>query len=63
MRLQLTSDSRILVDLRATGLLRAVGHDPTMTARPEPTWFEVTVAVAIDLHIEVHFLADLVEPP
>jgi hypothetical protein len=36
MRLELSPDSRVLVDLEATGLLRAVGHDPTLTARPRP---------------------------
>jgi hypothetical protein len=36
MRLELSPDSRVFIDLRATGLLRAVGHDPTLSARPEP---------------------------
>ena len=35
MRFELSPDSRVLIDLRATGLLRAVGHDPTLSARPE----------------------------
>ncbi len=63
MRLQLTSDSRIFVDLRATGLLRAVGHDPTLSARPEPVWFEAPDAGAIDLPVEVRFRAALIEAP
>lgn len=33
MRLSLTPDSRVLIDLRASGILRAVGHDPTLVAR------------------------------
>jgi len=37
MRFELSPDSRVFVDLRAAGLLRAVGHDPTLSARPEPT--------------------------
>ena len=36
MRRELSPDSRVFIDLRATGLLRAVGHDPTLSARPEP---------------------------
>jgi len=36
MRFELSQDSRVFIDLRATGLLRAVGHDPTLSARPEP---------------------------
>jgi hypothetical protein len=36
MRLELSPDSRVFIDLRARGLLRAVGHDPTLSARPEP---------------------------
>jgi len=36
MRFELSPDSRVFIDLRATGLLRAVGHDPTFSARPEP---------------------------
>jgi YceI-like domain len=35
MRFELSPDSRVFIDLRATGLLRAVGHDPTLSARPE----------------------------
>jgi hypothetical protein len=35
MRFELSPDSRVYIDLRATGLLRAVGHDPTLSARPE----------------------------
>jgi polyisoprenoid-binding protein YceI len=36
MRFELSPDSRVFIDLRAAGLLRAVGHDPTLAARPEP---------------------------
>jgi len=34
MPLELSTASRVLVDLRATGLLKAVAHDPTLTAHP-----------------------------
>jgi len=40
-RYALSPDSRVLVDLRATGLLRALGHNPTLVAHPEPTTLEV----------------------
>jgi hypothetical protein len=40
MRLQLTDDSRVFIDLRATGLLKAVAHDPTLSIRPEPLAIE-----------------------
>jgi polyisoprenoid-binding protein YceI len=39
-RFALSPDSRVLVDLRASGLLRALGHDPTLVARPEPATVE-----------------------
>lgn len=51
-----------MVDLRATGLLRAVGHDPTLVARPEPLSLEVGEG-AIDVPVEVRFRADALEPP
>jgi hypothetical protein len=62
MRLQLTSDSRVLLDLRSTGLLRAVAHHPTLTARLDPVWLEVPDGAAIDLPVEVRFRSDLIEP-
>jgi hypothetical protein len=62
MRLQLSSDSRVFIDLRATGLLRAIGHDPTLTARPEPVWFEADTG-PLDVPVEVRFSADRIDPP
>src|SRR5215471_9670895 len=64
MNLELSPESVVLVDLRATGLLRALGHDPTIRARPEP----VTFAVAeegdpVDAALQVRFRADAIEPP
>jgi hypothetical protein len=61
MRLQLSSDSRVFIDLRATGLLRAVGHDPRLTARPDPVWFEIGDAGPVDLPVEVRFRSELIE--
>jgi polyisoprenoid-binding protein YceI len=61
MRLQLSSDSRVFIDLRATGLLRAVGHDPTLTARPDTVWFEVEDPDAVDLPVVVPFRTERIE--
>jgi len=64
MRLHMLDGSRVLIDLRATGLLRAVAHSPTLTARPE----QVTVDLAEPAadaggSVEAIFRADAVEPP
>jgi hypothetical protein len=62
MQLVLRPDSRVLIDLRATGLLRALGHDPTLSARPE----SVTLGVGpdpVELPIAVRFRAEAIEPP
>jgi hypothetical protein len=57
MRFELSPDSRVFIDLRATGLLRAVGHDPTLSARPE--------AAAVDLddgQVTLRFRVADIEP-
>jgi hypothetical protein len=62
MRLTLQDGSRLLIDLRATGLLRAIAHSPTLTARPD----RVTVDLAEppgDAHVEASFRADAIEAP
>jgi hypothetical protein len=43
-RYALTPGSRVLVDLRASGLLRALGHSPTLVAHPEPVTVEAVAA-------------------
>jgi polyisoprenoid-binding protein YceI len=63
VRLQLSSDSRVLIDLRATGLLRAIGHDPTLTARPDPVWFDVPDTGDLDVPVEVRFRVERIEAP
>lgn len=62
MRLQLQDGSRIFIDLRATGLLRAVAHSPTLTARPA----RVTVDFADppgESVVEATFRADAIQAP
>jgi hypothetical protein len=36
MRLHFQPESRVFIDLHSTGVLRAVGHDPTLAALAEP---------------------------
>jgi polyisoprenoid-binding protein YceI len=57
MRVDLSAESRVLVDLRASGLLRAVGHDPTLTARPE------AAALDLDGPVVVRFPVRSIEAP
>jgi hypothetical protein len=64
MRFELSPDSRVFIDLRAAGMLRAVGHDPTLAARPEATSFDlddgrVVVRFAV---ADIELLGDLSEP-
>jgi hypothetical protein len=60
MRLELLPDTRVLVDLRASGLLRAVGHDPTLVARPEPATITLDGGAA---SVVLRFPARDIEPP
>jgi len=63
MRWTLGSDSRVLVDLRATGLLRAVAHDPTLIAVPEPASLEVADGEPVDVPITAIFRSDRIVLP
>jgi hypothetical protein len=67
MRLELLGSSRVLIDLRATGLLRAIGHDPTLTARAEPFALDVDATgwpgEAFEVPVVVRFRSDAIEPP
>jgi hypothetical protein len=58
MRLALSPESRVFIDLRATGLLRAVGHDPTLTARADATTLDPDAG-----EFEVRFAALEIAPP
>ena len=66
MRLDLDpSGSRVLIDLRATGPLAVLGHDPTLTARPAAFSLEVGDGpdASIDAPIELTFPVTSIEPP
>lgn len=62
MRLGVSPTSRVYVELRATGLLKAVGHDPTLVARPEPGTIEATEGT-LDLPVALTFPVDAFEMP
>jgi hypothetical protein len=65
MRLELAADSRVLIDLRAAGLLGAVGHDPTLSAAPSAVSLEVPEAggAELDFAVEARVPVDAIEPP
>lgn len=65
MRLSLQDGSRVLIDLRATGLLRAVAHSPTLTAHPERVTvdFGEPSSEANEAAVEASFRADAIEAP
>jgi polyisoprenoid-binding protein YceI len=65
MRLQLAADSRVLIDLRAAGLLGAVGHDPTLSAAPSAVSLEVPEGggAELDCAVEARIPVDAIEPP
>jgi hypothetical protein len=63
MRLELSPESRVLVDLRVAGLLRAVGHSPTLTVQANPWTIDTGEATTIDTVINMRFAASSVEPP
>jgi hypothetical protein len=63
MRLVLAADSRVLIDLRAAGLLGAVGHDPTLTAIPPAVSLEVPEAGELYVAVEARIPVDAIEPP
>ncbi len=63
-RYALSPDSRVLVDLRATGLLRALGHNPTLVAHPEPAALEAAEGDAgTTATIALRFPVSRIDPP
>ncbi len=67
MHLELSSDSRVFVHLRAAGLLRAVAHDPTLSAPVERLSFDWPGAAGGDGPVDVSFVVRCpvaaIEPP
>jgi hypothetical protein len=64
MNLVLGRDACIWVDLKATGLLRAFGHDPTLRAFPDAFELpDVEPGGNIDLAISARFAAERIEVP
>jgi hypothetical protein len=64
-RYALSPESRVLVDLRATGLLRALGHNPTLVAHPEPTTLEAAEGDSgtTTATIALRFPVSRIDPP
>jgi hypothetical protein len=57
-----STDARVSIDLRATGLLRAMAHDPTLVAHAEPLVLKVDDG-AIDVPVTALFRVERIEPP
>jgi len=62
MRLRLSPHSRVYIDLRATGVLKALAHSPTLAARPDVDDV-VAEGDALDVELEARVPASTVEPP
>ncbi len=62
MRLELGDPACVYIDLRATGLLSALGHNPTLTARASRLSLEVGEG-ALDVAVEARFEAGAIDPP
>lgn len=63
MRFELCPDSCVRIDLRATGILKAVGHDPTLTCAPESLEIGEAAGDALDVPVSARFRAGAIEPP
>jgi polyisoprenoid-binding protein YceI len=62
MRFQLVAGSRVAIELRATGLLRAIAHSPTLRGSPETLTVDYADQVA-QAAVEALFRADAIELP
>lgn len=62
MRLEIDDTACVFIDLRATGLLGALGHDPTLTARAGRFALEVGEG-PVDAAVEARFAVDAIEVP
>jgi hypothetical protein len=65
MDLELTPESHVAIDLRATGILKAVAHSPTLEARPEPMClqFGEPWPETLDVPVKATFRVERIEPP
>jgi hypothetical protein len=65
MRFELCPESRVCIDLRATGILKAVAHSPTLTVRPEPIRVHLgePLSSTLDVPVNASFRVDAIEPP
>lgn len=62
MHIEIRPESRVLIDLRSAGLLRAAGHDPTLIARA-PAWAAELPDGHLDVAIDLAFSTEHIEPP
>jgi hypothetical protein len=60
MRFELVDPARVVIQLRASGLLGGLGHDPTLTARSDP--FAVVMSDD-EAEVEARFPVEAIEPP
>jgi polyisoprenoid-binding protein YceI len=70
VRFELSPASRVFIDLRASGLLRAVGHDPTLSVALPSLGVDLSDAAVVggpasrvDVPIEVRIPVGAIEPP
>jgi hypothetical protein len=65
MRFDLSPESHVAIDLRATGILKAVAHNPTLTARPETIRVQLAEppSATLDLPVNASFRVDAIDPP
>jgi hypothetical protein len=62
MRLRLLEGSRVLIDLRATGMLRALAHSPTLTARTDGLTVELAEGGG-EAALDAAFRVEAIEAP
>jgi hypothetical protein len=62
MRFELVEPARAFIQLRASGLLGGLGHDPTLAARSEPFAIVMQQDEA-EAEVEARFPVDAIEPP
>ena len=63
MRLTLTDDSRVHVDVRSKGLIAALDHELTFTGHPDPFTVEVGETTPLDIAVEARVPIARLDPP